>query len=65
MGVLETPQAIHELVQRVLDKGADLKPNELIALQLRVSEMTFQLESVSKAIEHGMSGTKTLLQTQA
>lgn len=63
--VLETPQALRELVREALAKGPDMQPVELIALQLRVHEMSFQLESVSKAIEHGMSGTKTLLQTQA
>lgn len=65
VGATEVPQAIHELVNYALEHGSSMKPAEMMALQMRVHEMSFQLESVSKAIEHGMSGTKTLLQTQA
>ena len=62
---LRAPEALDSLMQFVATRGAELQPFELIALQMRVHEITFQVETASKAIEHGMHGAKSLLQTQA
>lgn len=38
---------------------------EILSVQLEVQQISFRVELVSKVIEHGTSGTKTVLQTQA
>ena len=38
---------------------------DLFLLQLEMNEISFQVETASKVVEHATSGTKTVLQTQA
>jgi len=61
------PSTMEGLMQFALDRadGETMNPAELLAIQIQMHNLAFQVETASKVIEHAMQGTKTLLQTQA
>ena len=62
------PTRWRELRERVVGAMTSEKPisnSDLLLLQIEVQEMSFQVETASKVVEHATSGTKTVLQTQA
>jgi hypothetical protein len=60
----ELPDDLDKLMQFVLESDS-LDPRLMMVIQVKVNRAVFQLESVSKTIEHGMASAKTLMQTQA
>lgn len=52
-------------VHDVLQQSGGASQQDLFLLQLEMNEISFQVETASKVVEHATSGTKTILQTQA
>lgn len=55
---------VRGLVEEILQKDIRLTSEQLLYVQAAVHEYSFKVESVSKAIEHGMNNLKTMQQTQ-
>ena len=64
----DLPQRWQDLRTQVFEAASSGEPmelNDLLILQMEVQEVAFQVETASKVVEHGTTGTKTVLQTQA
>lgn len=57
-------QIKHRMME-MLESGKEYSPTELFALQGVMQNATHRVELMAKIVEHGTSGTKTVLQTQA